>query len=141
MGNMENVIVKLDNCKGCVQNYSIVISAFIRENKVTGHLRPKLTINWSTLKITNISNHSEQFALKGEYSLTISQANCLRKISKDKYCCYPIVINSDMFYYIAIICDNKCESTVTNNAAAPPAEEKDETHTRSLYPSLKLLSD
>ena len=38
----EFVIVKLDNFKGCVQNYSIVASAFIREIKITGHLRPKL---------------------------------------------------------------------------------------------------
>ena len=60
----ECVIVKLDNFKVCVQNYSIVASAFIRDIKITGHLRPKLTINWSTLKITNISNHSEPFALK-----------------------------------------------------------------------------
>ena len=134
-------IVKFYNFKGCVQNYSIIATAFIREITIIGHLTPKLTIYWPTLKITNISNHSEPLALKCEYSLTIIQANRLRKISKDEYCCYPIVIHSDMFYYIAITCDEKCESTVTNNATAPPAEEKDETHTRTLYTSLKLLRD
>ena len=59
----ECVVVKLDNFKGYIQNYSITASAFIREIKITGHRRPKLTINWPTLKILNTANHSEPFVL------------------------------------------------------------------------------
>ena len=135
----ECVVVKLDNFKGCIQNYSITASAFIREIKITGHLRPKLTINWPTLKILNTANHSEPFVLKRIYNLTILQACRLRNISMNKYSCYPIFIHSDMFYYISI-CDDKCECTVTNNATVHPSKEKDETHTASLYSTLKLFS-
>ena len=38
-------VVKHDNFNGCVQNYTITASAFIRDIKITGHLRPKLIIN------------------------------------------------------------------------------------------------
>ena len=73
--------------------------------------------------------------------MTMLQAWRLTKISKDEHSCYPILIHSDMFYYIAI-CDDKCESTVrnTNNATVSPYKEKDETRITSLYPTLKLFS-
>ena len=89
----------------------------------------------------NTANHSEPFVLKCIYNLRILQTRRLRKISKDEYSCYPILIHDNMFYYIDIS-DDKCENTITNisNATAPPPEEKDESHTTSLYPTLKLIN-
>ena len=71
--------------------------------------------------------------------MTILQAWLLKNNSKDEYACYPILIHSGMFYYIAI-CDDKRESTVPNNATAPLPEKKKESHNTSLYPILKLIS-
>ena len=70
--NGECVIVGLENFKVCIHNYSIVASTFIGEikTKYTVLLIQKLTINWSTVKITQIANHSGPLTLKYKLSFT-----------------------------------------------------------------------
>ena len=85
--------------------------AHTNEKYVELIIRPCLNITWD-LKFFNLNQNNCCCTLQGNYLLTYILAQCLHKVlaQNNLLDCYPLILHSNLFYYVKLICETPHEN-------------------------------